>query len=64
MPRIAEATYHRLHIALEEDDYEWLKRQVGDERLISETIRHLIKNLRRDYEKKHPKNASILEEDT
>jgi hypothetical protein len=67
MPRIADAPLHRIHIRLDLDDYEWLKRELGDERLISETIRKLVKNLREKREQlkgKLPPIEDLLDKDT
>jgi hypothetical protein len=46
MPRVADVPLHRIHIRLDAEDYEWLKSELGDERLISETIRKLVRELR------------------
>jgi len=46
VPKVADVPLHRIHIRLDAADYEWLKKELGSERLISETIRKLVRNLR------------------
>lgn len=67
MPKVADVPLHRIHIRLDAEDYEWLKRELGDEKLISETIRKLVRNLRekRQELKGHlPPINDLLDPDT
>lgn len=46
MPAASEVPLHRLHIMVEEEDYKWLKKELGESKAVSEIFRRMVKRLR------------------
>jgi hypothetical protein len=46
MPKLHGEPLHRLHIMVSQDDYKWLKKNLGEAGQISETFRMIIRRLR------------------